>query len=121
MLDVLTEPQIWLILVAFIHAIVGVILPSDWSDDTNKIMAGFFLLTSVTMLYAAFCLDGEEQARLALVIAGPVWVWFVIICAMGLEWKLGKESQVMNWKINAPPLLLWGILALTGLLNSGWV
>ena len=73
------------------------------------------------MLYAAFCLDGEEQARLALVIAGPVWVWFVIICAMGLEWNLGKESQVMNWKVNAPPLLLWGILALTGLLNSGWV
>ena len=121
MMDTLMDPKIWLILVAFVHAIVGIIIPTDWSKDNNKMMAGFTLLTSVTMLYAGFCLDGEEQARLALVIAGPVWVWFVIICAMGLEWNLGKESQVMNWKVNAPPLLLWGILALTGLLNSGWV
>jgi len=27
----------------------------------------------------------------------------------------------MNWKENAPPLVLWGILALSGLLGSGWV
>ena len=36
------------------------------------------LLTSVTMLYVAFFIEGEEQARLTAVIAGPAWVWFVI-------------------------------------------
>ena len=56
MLDVLTEPQIWLILVAFIHAIVGVILPSDWSDDANKIVAGFFLLTEEVPPFALLLL-----------------------------------------------------------------
>jgi len=117
----LTDPKIWLILVAFVHAIVGIIIPTDWSKDNNKMMAGFTLLTSFTMLYAGFCLDGEEQARLALVVGGPVWVWFVVCCSMSLEFDIGKEPMVMTWKENIPPLLLWGIVALTGLLESGWI
>tara|TARA_B100000900_G_C20049702_1_gene501434 strand:+ start:174 stop:542 length:369 start_codon:yes stop_codon:yes gene_type:complete len=117
----LTDPKIWLILVAFVHAIVGIIIPTDWSKDNNKMMAGFTLLTSFTMLYAGFCLDGEEQARLALVISGPIWVWFVVCCSMSLEFDIGKEPMVMTWKENIPPLLLWGIVALTGLLESGWI
>jgi len=117
----LTDPKIWLILVAFVHAIVGIIIPTDWSKDNNKMMAGFTLLTSFTMLYAGFCLDGEEQARLALVIGGPIWVWFVVCCSMSLEFDIGKEPMVMTWKENIPPLLLWGIVALTGLLESGWI
>ena len=121
MMDILTDPQTWLVLVALIHAVVGVILPTDWSKDSNKMMGGFVLLTSVTMLYAGFCLDGEEQARLALVIAGPIWVWFVVCCAMGLEFDLTKEPTKMTWKENAPPLILWGLVALTGLLESGWI
>ena len=59
-MDTLTDPQTWLVLVALIHAVVGVILPTDWSKDSNKMMGGFVLLTSVTMLYAAFCMDGER-------------------------------------------------------------
>ena len=121
MIDTILDPQIWLVLVAVVHAVVGVILPTEWEDDTNKLVSGWFLLTSVTMLGAAFLLEGEAMARMAVVIAGPVWVWFVIICAQGLEWNLGKTQMTMNWKDNAPPLVLWGILALSGLLGSGWV
>ena len=50
-----------------------------------------------------------------------VWVWFVVCCSMSLEFDIGKEPGVMTWKENAPPLILWGILALTGLLESGWI
>ena len=121
MLDTILDPQIWLVLVAVVHARVGVILPTKWEDDTNKLVSGWFLLTTVTMLGTAFLLEGEAMARMAVVIAGPVWVWFVIICAQGLEWNLGKTQMTMNWKDNAPPLVLWGILALSGLLGSGWV
>jgi len=121
MIDTILDPQIWLVLVAVVHALVGVILPTEWEDDTNKLVSGWFLLTTVTMLGTAFLLEGEEMARMAVVIAGPVWVWFVIICAQGLEWSLGKTQMTMNWKDNAPPLVLWGILALSGLLGSGWV
>ena len=87
MIDTILDPQIWLVLVAVVHAVVGVILPTEWEDDTNKLVSGWFLLTTVTMLGSAFLLEGEEMARMAVVIAGPVWVWFVIICAqVWREW-----------------------------------
>ena len=121
MIDTILDPQIWLVLVALVHAIVGVFLPTKWEDDTNKLVSGWFLLPSVTMLGTAFYLEEEEMARMAVVIAGPVWVWFVVICAQGLEWNLGKTQITMTWKDNAPPLLIWGLLALSGLLGSGWV
>ena len=120
-MDTILNPALWLALVALVHAVVGIIIPTDWSKDNNKMMAGFTLLTSFTMLYAAFMMDGEEQARLALVIAGPVWVWFVVSISMKLEFDIGKEPMVMTWKENAPPLVLWGMVALSGLLASGWV
>ena len=93
MIDTILDPQIWLVLVALVHAVVGVILPTEWEDDTNKLVSGWFLLTTVTMLGTAFLLEGEAMARMAVVIAGPVWVWFVIICAQGLEWKPGQDPD----------------------------
>ena len=74
MMDTILDPKIWLILVALVHAVVGIIIPTDWSKDNNKMMAGFTLLTSITMLYAGFFLDGEEQARLALVILSLIHI-----------------------------------------------
>ena len=121
MIDTILDPKIWLALVAIAHAVMGIIIPTDWSKSSNKAMGGYLLLTSVTLLYAAFMMEGEEQARLALVIAGPVWVWFIISIVMELEITMGKEPMMMNWKDNAVPLLLWGLLALSGLLDSGWI
>ena len=120
-IELIQDPQIWLILVALGHTGPGVLMATNWADDTAKMVAGWMLLTSVTLVYAALGMDGEEQARLALVMAGPVWVWFVICISQGLEYTMGKEPIKMNWKDNSPPLILWGVLALTGLLASGWV
>ena len=72
------DPQSWLILGALGHTGPGVVLAINWADDTAKMMAGWMLLTSVTLVYAALGMDGEEQARLALEMAGPVWVWIFI-------------------------------------------
>ena len=121
MIDTILDPKIWLILVAIAHSVMGIIVPTDWSKSSNKLNGGYFLLTAVTMLYAALMMEGEEQARLALVIAGPIWVWFVISIGMELEITMGKEPMIMNWNDNAVPLLLWGLLALSGLLDSGWI
>ena len=67
-------------MVALGHTLPGVILATNWANDTAKMVAGWMLLTSVTLVYAAICMDGEEQARLSLVLAGPVWVWFFVVC-----------------------------------------
>ena len=115
------NPKWWLIINAIGHTVIGVLLPLDPDNDNELMVAGVMLVITVYMLYAAFLTAGRAQARLAAVIAGPIWVWFVIICAQGLEWNLGKTQMTMNWKDNAPPLVLWGILALSGVLGSGWV
>ena len=121
MIDTIFNPMIWLILVTLGHTGPGVILATNWKDDTAKMVAGWMLLTSVTLLYVAYAMDGEEQGRLALVIAGPVWIWFLVCINQGLEYTMGKEPITMSLKANAPPLVLWGVLALSGLLSSGWV
>ena len=115
------DPQIWLILVALGHTGPGVLIATNWADDTAKMVGGWMLLTSVTLVYAALGMDGEEQARLAVVLAGPVWIWFVVCITQGLEYTMGKEPITMNCKENGPPVILWGVLALSGLLGSGWI
>ena len=63
----------------------------DFGVDSNKMeISGVFLLlfTSFTMLYALS--DGQEQARSAMVLCGPIWVWFVVCGALELEGDLNK-------------------------------
>ena len=115
------NPKAWLVITGIMHAGGGVLSQLDMGNETQVIISGWFLLTTFTMLYAALMMEGEQQARLALVIAGPVWVWFIISIVMELEITMGKEPMMMNWKDNAVPLLLWGLLALSGLLGSGWI
>ena len=115
------NPKVWLILTALIHAVVGIISQTDWADDPQVMIGGFMLLTSVTMLYVAFFIEGEEQARLTAVIAGPAWVWFVISCAMGLTWQIGTSDVMeMTFAENIPPLVIWGLTALSGVLHGNF-
>jgi len=115
------NPKVWLILTALIHAFVGIISQFDWGDDPQVLIGGFMLLTSVTMLYIAFLMEGEDQARLTAVIAGPAWVWFVVSCAMGLTWQIGTgDAMEMNFADNIPPLLIWGLTALSGVLHGNF-
>ena len=115
------NPKVWLILTALIHAVVGIISQTDWGDDPQVLIGGFMLLTSVTMLYVAFFTEGEDQARLTAVIAGPAWVWFVVGCAMELTWQIGSgDTMVMTFAENIPPLVIWGLTALSGVLHGNF-
>ena len=115
------NPKIWLIITALIHAVVGIILQTDWGDDPQVLIGGFMLLPSVWMLYIAFFIEGESQARLTGVIAGSAWVWFVIACAMGLSWQIGTSDVMeMTFAENIPPLVIWGLTALSGVLHGNF-
>ena len=46
------DPQIWLIIVALGHTGPGVLLATNWADDTAKMIGGWMLLTSITLVYA---------------------------------------------------------------------
>ena len=106
---------------ALLHAAVGTILGTDWGDEPQVLIGGFMLLTSITMLYVAFFTTGEDQARLTAVIAGPAWVWFVVVCAMGLTWQVGSgDPMEMTFAENLPPIVMWGLTALSGVLHGNF-
>ena len=105
---VILSPKIWLLIVLVLHTAVGVMAQTDFSVDAEVDRAGVFLVISAYLAYAAFLTSGQEQARLAAALAGPIWVWFVVCTALGLE---GWEG------IPVPPLFIWGMVALTGLMS----
>ena len=64
-------------------------------------MGGFVLLTSVTMLYAAFGMDGEEQARLVLVIGTNLG----LVCRLlrnGIGIRFDERTDQDDLEGNAP-------------------
>ena len=113
------NPKWWLIITAIVHTIVGVFSQLDPHNDNELMVAGIFLIITVYLLYAALMTSGRAQARLTAVLAGPIWVWF-IVCA-GLELDVTYATENVDWELGphlAPPLILWGMTALTGVL--GW-
>ena len=77
-----------------------VMLGVRFGDKSRLYAIWRFVSMIIPMLFIAIALSGEIQARLTTVIAGPIWVMFVLWQAMdGLTFEL------------LPPTLLWGILA----------
>ena len=113
------NPKWWLILNALGHTFIGTLLPMDPDNDNELMISGVMLVITVYMLYAAFLTTGRAQARLAAVIAGPIWVWFVVCIALGLEITYITDGPyTFGFADNVPPLIFWGMTALTGVL--GW-
>jgi hypothetical protein len=110
------EPKKWLILALVAHTGLGVIGNANAYDgDIDGVLAtlGFLSLISVFLAYAAFMTEGREQARLAAVICGPVFVWFIVCMAMELEFM----SNGFTMGEISPALMVWGMPALVGVLN----
>ena len=113
------NPKWWLILNALGHTFIGTLLPMDPDNDNELMISGVMLVITFYMLYAAFLTTGRAQARLAAVIAGPIWVWFVVCIALGLEITYTTDGPyTFDLADNMPPLIFWGMTALTGVL--GW-
>ena len=115
----LLNPKWWLVITALIHTVVGVLMELDPDNDNELMVAGIMLIIPVFMLYAAFMNEGRAQARLAAVIAGPIFVWFVLCILLGLEITYATTNPTFEFSGEMiPPLVLWGMTALTGVL--GW-
>ena len=114
------NPKAWLVITGIVHAVVGVLLELDMSNETQVVVSGFLLLTTFTMLYAAFFTEGEQQARLATVIAGPIWVWFVICSVQGYTLDYEGDTFTFELTTSIPPLILWGMTALSGIVHGNF-
>ena len=114
------NPKIWLIITGVMHALAGVLAELDMENETQVVISGWFLLTTVTMLYAAFFTEGEQQARLATVIAGPIWVWFIVCSVQGYTIDYEGETFTFELSTSIPPLVLWGMTALSGIIHGNF-
>ena len=114
-MSVLHNTKLWLIIVAIGHIVIG--SGGTYAEQGNEELAiiGFFLVVGVYLLYAAFMLEGQAQARLAAVLCGPMVVWFVLGAAMSLEMF---DEAAVPLPESIVPIVLWGMPALSGVM--GW-
>ena len=107
------NPKIWLIIVAIGHTLATIIpvLSENASLQNTEVEYAIWRFVSMIlpMLFIAIALEGEIQARLTTVIAGPIWVMFVLWQAMD-----GITVELL------PPTLLWGVLAMSGVMHGNW-
>ena len=115
MKDMIMKPKIWLIVIAVMHTIMGVIATYVIIGNTDNLaMILYFLMVSVYMLYAAFMTEGRTQARLAAVLCAPVVVWFIISAIMQLEMMGVAVAEIPSGLF---PIVLWALPAITGIMN----
>lgn len=132
MLKRIFRPKAWLIGAGVIHAIMGVgvqfIMSNDvavmgWGEDNvaahdafYEFLMGLFILPHVAvMLAAAFLFAGQVQSRLAAILGISILVNFVgaALHASGA----GYMAEMGSVAAFAPPMILFGGLALSGVLN----
>ena len=114
-MNILRNTQLWLIVIAIAHTALGVGGAYSMYGNDQLAIIGFFSLISIYLVYAALMTEGKAQARLAVVICGPVVVWFLLCAILGLD-MLGDPAAPMPESIL--PIVLWGLPALSGVM--GW-
>ena len=77
------------------------------------------LLPSVWMLHAFF-IEGENQARLVGVIAGSAWFGLLLPCYGAILANWNQDVMEMTFAENIPPLVIWGLTALSGVLHGNF-
>ena len=112
----LKKPKIWLIILALLHTGPGVILPYIEMGGGTENLATIliFLCFTVYILYIAFMTNGQNQARLSVILCSPVVVFFIIGAVMKLE-MMGLP--VASFPDAIFPFIVWSLPILTGLLN----
>ena len=123
----LFRPKLWLVIVFIPHTLFNVLIPITQQnvDSEYYTSASYGFLNSV-MLFAIFMFsDGKSQARLTAVISGAVFIWMVSALALDPSNDFAISAELTPpfiYKISfdfelAPPLILWGLLTLSGILN----
>ena len=115
MKDMIIKPKIWLIVLAVMHTLMGVIatyiIVGNADNLASIIQLGFI---SIYLIYVAFMTEGQTQARLATVLCGPFIAWFIISAIMKLNMFGVPVAEMPSALL---PLTLWGLPTITGILN----
>lgn len=114
-LNSVLNTKVWLLIIATMHMIMGVGASYAELGSDHLALIGFWAAVGFYLIYAGLMTEGQEQARLAAVLCGPVFVWFVIAAGMDLD-MAGQPAAPLPEAIL--PMILWGMPALCGVM--GW-
>ena len=114
-LNSILNTKVWLLIIATMHMIMGVGASYVELGSDHLAVIGFFAAVGFYLIYAGLMTEGQEQARLAAVLCGPIFVWFVIAAGMDLD-MAGQAAAPLPEAIL--PMILWGMPALCGVM--GW-
>ena len=116
--------KIWLLILAVVHTVMGIIVnyqqvTADVTDINafNTENLAIFLIfgcMSIYLFYVAMMTSGQNQARLAVVLCVPFFIFFVISWMMGLN-LVGIPVAAMPEAIL--PFILWLMPGISGLIN----
>ena len=121
------DPKVWLMIVAISHTLFGSLVPmlkAELGSD-DFISASYGLVIGVVLLSIFFFANEEALAKMTGVIAGAVFCWIILLSLIseGGDFQLSAELSppfIYKFSLNielAPPLILWGLLSLSGFLN----
>ena len=115
-MEKILNTKLWLIILATMHTIMGVIAGYFTMGGSIETLAMFLYMGVVTvyLLYAAFMTEGQSQARFATVLCAPMVIWFLIGAIMKLE-MLGHP--VAEFPRALLPILLWTMPTICGIRN----
>ena len=121
------NPKYWLVIVCAPHTLFSALVPLSQSEVGSDTFtnATFGLLNTVVLVAIFLFTAGRSQARMVAVTAGAVFIWLLSMIAMdpsnNFDFNASLEPPFLyKFSINlelAPPLLLWALLALSGLLH----
>ena len=121
------NPKVWLIIVLIPHTLFGALVPLFNSDieSSQFSSASYGLVNSVVLLSIYLFTQGKSLSRMTAVVGGSVFIWIVamIIINPSNNFELSAELAppfLYKFSFNielAPPLILWGLLTISGLLH----
>jgi len=121
------NPNLWLLIVAIPHTLFGALVPMyQTTYGSNEFSAASYGLVTAVMLLSIYLFSsGKSLARMTAFLGTSVFLWiiFVQMLAEGGGFQIEAElappfiySISLNVEL-APPLLLWGMLGLSGFLH----
>ncbi len=121
------SPKVWIVIVAIPHTLFLVLVPIVQSEigSTEFQNSTFALLNTVYLASIYFLTQGKTQSRMVAVFGGSVFLWILINAMISEGSDFGISAQLtppfiykFSFSVElAPPLLLWGLLCLSGILH----
>ena len=121
------NPNLWLLIVAIPHTLFGALVPMYQTSygSTEFSAASYGLVTAVMLLSIYLFSSGRSLARMTAFLGTSVFLWIILVrmVAEGGGFQIEAEltppfiySISLNIEL-APPLILWGMLGLSGFLH----